>query len=190
MKRLFACLPLLFFIQLSRAQNDPAATNFIRSVISEKKVVYTDSLGSYDGPMMKKMFGRELANSIAPMRNKLPISIFHFTKQEVDYINTQLYLLGSVVWKPGLLENSRLISEATVDKIFKNSLAKGWRYFYKHYGTQLYSFGKPIFLRNNAMCIFYSGYHCGGLCGTGSLCIYVKENGRWKNKYTILTWMS
>ena len=98
MKTIIAFLFLLCFFQLAHAQNDPAAVNFIRSVVADKNVVYTDSLGSYDGPMMKKMFGRELANSIAPMRNKVPISIFHFTKQEVDYINTQLYLfrLGSL----------------------------------------------------------------------------------------------
>jgi len=190
MKSLAACLFLLFFMQRSNAQNDPAAVNFIRSVVEEKNVVYTDSLGYCDAAGMKKALSDELAGHYEIMGNNVGIGSFHLTTQETNYIYSRLDLLGSSVWKPGILEKSTLISKDTVTKIFHRSDIPGWTYFYQHYGMRLYSFGKPIFLRNNTICIFYFGYGCGDLCGFGSLCIYIKENGCWKNKYTIYSWIS
>lgn len=53
-----------------------------------------------------------------------------------------------------------------------------------------WEFSVPIFLRNDTYCLFYSGYHCGALCGGGSLVLYKKENGRWTEVKYYCLWVS
>jgi hypothetical protein len=192
MKSLVACLSLLILIQIVHAQNDRASQLFIRAVIHEKGIVYSDSLGGSTISDMKKYLNSKSVDSyILPGTRAGKSGKFGFTKREKQYINNEIKQMGSLCWQPGLLDSSRLIKTDTVTKIFKGgNLFAGWSYFRNNYGHDLYSFSKPIFLRNNTICLFYFGSSCGHLCGGGGLYIYVRENGVWKMKYPVYTWVS
>ena len=192
MKTLAAYLSLLCFSQITHAQNDPSSQRFIRSVIHEKGIVYTDSLDRNTISEMRKYLNGKLIDSyILPGFRAGKSGKFGFSKREKFFINTELNKLVSLCWQPGLLDSSRLIKADTVTKIFKNGdLFSGWDYFRKNYGRELYSFSKPIFLRNNTICLFYFGDRCGELCGEGGLYIYIKKNGVWKMKYPVYSWVS
>jgi len=85
--------------------------------------------------------------------------------------------------------NTKVISSDTLNYIFSN-LSNGWSIFYQKYGEGYYSFSKPIFLRNNTLCLFYYDYNCGDLCGKGNFSVYKKTWLGWKYYALIYSWMS
>ena len=50
----------------------------------------------------------------------------------------------------------------------------------EEFGNGIVDMSYPCFLRNNTICLFYWGLHCGMTCGHGTLSVYVKRDGRWK----------
>ena len=120
-------------------------------------------------------------------------SIFYdstlFTKAEQDIIKSQISKPLIKKWNEKLVEKVKIISRDTLDVIFKDR-NKSWQYFHKHFGKRFYSFCAPIFLRNNTLCIFYSEYGCGGLCGAGQIQLYKKEGSEWKPIKSFCDWVS
>jgi hypothetical protein len=94
------------------------------------------------------------------------------------------------VWTPEMVPGVKPIPEDTITAIFSWKHGDGWKYFNLHYGQGFHSFGCPLFLRNCTWCLFYSGYHCGWLCGGGQLALYKKEGGRWVFVKNWGEWMS
>jgi hypothetical protein len=189
MKCLAACSLLLFFIQMTHAQNDPAAQQFIRSVIYEKGVVYTDSVENFGVNEARRAFNEQLNSDQYKSDTNSWVSGLHLTNAEIDSIKNQTTLLNNFTWKAGLINNAIFVPQATINKIF-NDGSKGWDYFRKHYGSSIYAFGKPIFIRNHTVCYFYMDNSCGNQCYGGSFEIYIKSNGKWIRRYTILTWVT
>jgi len=93
-------------------------------------------------------------------------------------------------WTQDMVEGARLIPKDTITAIFSTKHRDGWTYFNLHYGRGYHSFGCPLFLRNYTLCLFYSGHHCGWLCGDGQLALYKKEGGRWVFVKNWGEWMS
>jgi hypothetical protein len=189
------CLLLLFLISFSKAglaQNDADSQAFIRSVFHDEKAVYADAIDESRIMEMRWYLKRKSFNKvIASGLNKNSPGKLILNQKEEEYINHELSLMKYNVWADGLLKGSVLVKTGTLDKIFKkNSLSTAWQYIYKHYGDGFYTLGKPIFLRNNTVCVFYSSYNCGMLCGKGGLYIYLKKNVIWKKQYTLYSWIS
>lgn len=111
-----------------------------------------------------------------------------FTKDEIAFIQKTIKT-SSFKWNTELFGGLKMVSSDTVQMIFKDN-AKGWRYFYKHFGNGFYTFSKPIFLRNDTYCLFYSDYSCGYTCGEGHLNLYKKENNKWIEVKTYCNWIS
>jgi hypothetical protein len=93
-------------------------------------------------------------------------------------------------WTRDMAPGVRLIPKDTITSIFSTKHRDGWGYLYLHYGPGLHSFGCPLFPRNYTWCLFYSGHHCGWLCGDGQLALYKKEGGRWVFVKNWGEWMS
>ncbi|HTE01988.1 MAG TPA: hypothetical protein VK668_22020 [Mucilaginibacter sp.] len=176
----------IIFTHSLKAQENEAARQFIREVIKVKHVVYVDSAGDA-GDEMRKILDRDTIHTL--MQDD---STFVITKKERAHINKELNTMRSFAWKAGLLDSSILISEDTLKKVFskKNgSPSANWKYFHTHYGDGYYYFSKPIFLRNNTICIFRFGYWCDWtLCGHGHLAIYEKKGGKWVAWYPLKAW--
>jgi hypothetical protein len=190
MKTLVACLLLLLFIQLTHAQNDSACQRFIRSVIREKGVVYTDSIGTYAIKGMKTDFNEQLNSPENKDNSSSWVRSLRLTDAEIQYVNVQIGLQTQFAWKPGLVKRSTVIYEDSLKAIFKGNILTGWNYFHQHYGKSYHRFSKPIFLRNSSVCFFYFENSCGGLCGRGLFNIYIKRKGVWVMAYSISDWAS
>ena len=52
------------------------------------------------------------------------------------------------------------------------------------------NFSRPVFLRDNSLCVFYQSYSCGGLCGHGQFGLYRKFKGKWVQVSTFFQWIS
>ncbi len=113
-----------------------------------------------------------------------------FSDQEIAYVYRELARLSKHKWDAGLLENSQMIPTDTITKVFADLKLGGWEYLYNKGIKKNYTFGTPVFLRNNTYCIFYYGYGCGGLCGYGDFAVYKKENGKWTYWGSITSWIS
>ena len=73
-------------------------------------------------------------------------------------------------------------------KKFKR-IDKAWKRISKKYGTShIIEFSKVNYYKNFAT-VFYE-HHCGGLCGSGNMVVFEKQNGKWKILSEINFWMA
>lgn len=161
-------------------QNNPEDIEFIKSVVKiESSAVYSDSF--YKGMVedMRKILRRDTIISKELI----------LTSADRLQINYALAEMDKPIWKSGLFDNTKMMSGDTIENIFKDR-EKGWDFFYKHYGNKIYSFSKPIFLRDHTICFFYQDYGCGWLCAQGEFAIYRKRNGKWEKWRTLLRTIS
>ncbi|MBV8389981.1 MAG: hypothetical protein JO080_09305 [Mucilaginibacter sp.] len=114
------------------------------------------------------------------------------TSEEKRYISVQLdQLKNKKLDHPPLLHPVAIFAKS-YEKLFyqkKNLTEYGWTDFHKLYGDGYFEFSKPILIRNNKMCVFYIGYHCGGKCGYGDFSVYKIENGQWVKIAIINSWV-
>ena len=134
--------------------------------------------------LVDAMAGAMLTHSLENMERAGDV----LTPEERDTVRRQMSLPGQT-WTAGSFPGARLISQDTVQSIFRDT-ARGWNYFYKVYGPAFYTFSRPVFLRGDSLCVFYSATHCGGLCGSGELSLYRKEGGRWVFQLILSSWIS
>jgi hypothetical protein len=112
-----------------------------------------------------------------------------FTKKDQETIMSQLNYPVIKKWDKKLVSKLKIVRSDTITTIFKDK-NKGWNYFYKHYGRRFYTFSEPIFFNDFNFCLFESGYSCGGLCGSGQISLYKKEEGQWKFLKSFCEWVS
>ena len=196
MKYIFIILLLGLSFNIVNAQNDAQSQKFIREVIpgfikdnETKDVIYSDGL--WDITDIKKKLDVDTLQSRIwrGTYGNDPNTKIILTQDERAYIKGELNKMAAFKWEPGLLDNSKMISQDTIESVFKNR-SKGWPYFYNHYGSGLYGFMKPIFIRNNSVCLFYRDHSACDLCGSGELAVYVLKNGKWKKLIMLYGWIS
>lgn len=184
MKNIFCLLALLFALGDVRGQNDERSQTFIKAVIGDfvkqnqtKKIIYSDKVYSVND--IRKALDHDTLPNIHFVKRPYDTTIIVLTRDERAYINSELDQMMSRLWTDGLLDNSKMIPQDTIDAIFKDR-TKRWEYFYNKYGGGgFYSFSRPIFIRNNSICFFYREYSCGDLCASGELALYVNKKGKW-----------
>jgi hypothetical protein len=134
---------------------------------------------------------QEMSNSLArdTIRGFGNSNFIVFTEDEKSIIINSLHSLKLQRWKEETLKNATIISSDTIGKIFDDP-QKDWEYFRKKYGGGFYSLSKPIFLRDNSLCVFYFGNNCGELCGEGKFSVYKKTFFGWSHYVTIYAWIS
>ncbi|HUS02880.1 MAG TPA: hypothetical protein VMY77_14180 [Chitinophagaceae bacterium] len=99
------------------------------------------------------------------------------SKSEKKYIITQLRIIKDHVWKDSLFNFSHRIPEDSTASYLKANKAR-----------ELYQFSKPIFIRNNSICLIYMmRLCCGGIYGPTHLGFYKIQNGFWKNWITVFS---
>ncbi len=116
------------------------------------------------------------ADTLADIECKKNIVVFN--KNERSYIHQQLEKMKSELWPEKLFKNSLIIDRDTINAIFKKTIVQQVEFFRKYpHGYSFFS--KPIFIRNNTLCIFYSGYNCAHNCFDDQLFILRKEAEDW-----------
>lgn len=183
MKAFFLCVFLSSNVSALFAQTDAITKTFLRQVIEKKKVMYRDHVSDYAlADLTKAVSQLDKPSTFDKKRMTL-------TEAEYGYLKAELAKMKTYKWADDVFEKNNLLSMDTIETIF-NTRGKGWPYFNNKFGDEFYSFTKPIFLRNNTICIVYTSRSCGELCGHGGAYIYIKINGRWGLESTLLSWIS
>jgi hypothetical protein len=115
-----------------------------------------------------------------------PLAIFYYclrdtinlTSQERAALLTLTDARPLTIWSTDLVGPAHIISMESLKPIFAKKVPD-WDNFHRLYGQRLFSFAAPIFLRDNTLCIFYSGYYCGTLCGMGMTQLFKKIGDKW-----------
>ena len=87
------------------------------------------------------------------------------TNDELTYLNAQLELTDHFHWEQRLFKNAKIIPFDTLRH-------------QRLYG-QYWFFSKPIFIRDNSICLFYYIFYCGNTCGHSQLAFYRWRNNKW-----------
>lgn len=118
------------------------------------------------------------------------VDTFALSNSELIYIDSCLESSVNTIWTDEYIGNSILLSKDTVDYIYSKHASEIDGYLWKNYGDRrIFFLSKPIFLRNNTICIFEDDMDCGVLCGGGDLVIYKKNKGSWSRYMTISSWV-
>ncbi|MGY0035106.1 hypothetical protein [Pedobacter sp. NJ-S-72] len=178
------CILCLF--NTTKAQSSKVETEFMtwyltkRQDKTEKQTAYIDSYRQYESQELKTtlkadtIFDQQLSSY-----QKGSIRFAILTEEDKKIINEQLEESKIQNIPRKLLRHHSAIKRKTIDLLFLNR-SNGWGPLHKMGIHRYYSFKKPIFFRNNTLCIFEEEYHCFDLCGNGTTYIYKKENGEWK----------
>lgn len=149
-------------------------------IFRKDSVLYVNALGK------KIVIKRDYASRNRKIE-QIPSDSLVLTEKERVYINTEIDKMSGQAWKKDLLPNFTFITTDTLNQISAKRTLDSWKFFL---GKRIYSFGVPIFLRNDTYCFFYSGYGCGGECGGGNFVIYKKVKGKWQSWLKLSGWMS
>ncbi|MHA4895727.1 hypothetical protein ACXZ1K_13320 [Pedobacter sp. PWIIR3] len=147
-----------------------------REAEDDSKYYYLSKSSSNTKEFHNKIFSQDtIADLGASYRRKRKES-YNFivlTAQEKQKVNACLKLFDTINWNSRLVRNENRI-----------------KYAQKNTRSQTYTICKPIFLRNNSLCVFEYGYYCGNRCGEGSLAFYYKIDGKWKEWMVLVKWES
>lgn len=179
---------LFSLITTKAACQDSVSKAFLYNFFGRSaKIVYMNKLWESELERMQNALAQDTLYRLGANLNN-PNDRLVLTQQEHRYIENELSLQANLFWTSHLFEQGRLLTKATLDSIY-NSPTRGRIYFEQQYGSNLYSFSNPIFIRDYSLCIFYSGYSCGSLCGEGKLVIFKKENGNWLPWLELYRWI-
>lgn len=163
---------------------------FIQTYFGETaKLVYRDRLDTYQIDCIKSALKRDTLYGVDAIVYDSSMVLI-LSPQERAYINQALTELAGTQWGGDLFTYGKVVSKDSSDAIFNDPKRRGWSYFNQYYGASLYEFSNPIFIRDNTLCIFYSGYSCAYECGEGSLAIFKQERGHRSLWLKLYTWMS
>lgn len=175
-------LCLYCFNSYCRAQD---SASFIKKYFGvTAKIVYKDRLDTYHVDPIKSVLSKDTLHGFDSTE------VLIISPLERIYIDQALTKLSSTQWSSSLFKYGKLISQDTVRAIFKDRKHRGWQYFKQYYGNELHEFSSPIFIRDNTLCIFYSGYSCDYECGEGALAIFKKEKENWVLWMKLYVWVS
>ena len=121
-------------------------------------------------------------------------------KQELQ--NKLLAAQHAPQWQGSTVNGIPLIKNDSVKKVMGDS-AKVWEYFKKKYPQPiryaLYTFSRPVFIRNNTVCLFYfdEGRY-GGIdpwnheenSSSGELSIYIKKGDTWIKRIIVFHYIT
>jgi len=105
-----------------------------------------------------------------------------FTSLDTGFIARQIDAYKNFQWDTTIVDSARIVSQSTVDTIFKNSKeGSGWERFTKLYGREeLYHLSLPIFTLDKNYCIVEIHRSCGSLCGTYCVVVFKRHGKQWK----------
>ena len=176
----------IFFIALFSsysimAQKDDEAVKFLNDYIKSKtknKIIYTEKIWPSNLNDIKRALGKTKIqlreNNPDNIKTILPEKII-FTEKEMKYVSEEIEKNNNNGWVKNKVVDAQFIARDTIESY----LSKKSSFYIYH------SFSKPIFLRNNSICIFYFDETEGGKLAT-----FVKVNGSWKYFAELYSWIS
>ncbi len=152
---------------------NPETRPYITLNSEDNLIVYSSGLSHSRIDFIKKELSQDTLIDLECKKNKVALS-----SNERAYINKELEKMKFQTWPKKIFKNSILINSDTISAIFKKPLIAQFDFFSK-YSNGYSFFSRPIFIRNNTLCIFYCGYNCSNLCFDDQLFILRKEGEGW-----------
>ena len=158
-----------------------------RQVTWQQPIIYVDIVNANSSvpERLREVFQK------GTITDKRKGNFITLTKTEQDYLLSQLG--QQTVWSDNLFSNSKRIDTDSMwtylrqmnaqrtlsinQAALKNDtvLIKKLKYDYPY----VFTFAKPIYIRNNTVCLIAFGAMCGGECGQTETSFYKKENNEW-----------
>jgi len=155
------------------AQNKSLSNTFLKEHFRHlEPITYTNAISTGLEKEFRSIFNNDT------LRNNQSEAMLILTKVDKEHIYNELRKLNQRFVDKGLLRKSCFLPKEKLDLILKDPFS-GWADFYKKYGKGYYSFSKPIFIRDNSICIFFFNFDCGVLCAKGELSVYKKSGNKW-----------
>lgn len=173
-------------INSSPQQNVEDSTRYMANALDFIKTVKAKELADTAFILSDQVFGFERFDCLRSIER----DTVNFSKEEIAWINQRKYPTYTH-WSNEQFSNIRFVNGDTVTAIFKRGgPVRGWNEFYARFGKSYHRYSMPIFLKNNTEVLFYDESSCGGLCGTGHLSLYRKENNNWVEVKKYCNWIS
>ncbi|WGQ10136.1 hypothetical protein QG516_00515 [Pedobacter gandavensis] len=112
-----------------------------------------------------------------------------FSKSERMLIQKKIIALKFQNLPDQLFEGGKLLTSDSL-KLYAEGNLDAWSNLNKNKIYKYFMFSRPIFLRNNTICLFNYAQYCGFKCGIGKTAIYRKEHGRWRRLMVLSSWIS
>ena len=178
-------LLLLFFApSFIFAQEAP---NIIEQIIKEKqdtsKIYYADLVFVYRTFETKVLNRRKIKAYFIPGPGG---TTFVLQKSERNHIAAEFSKMKRSLWPKDLFPNSQRVANDSAWNYISDFLKKSNYRVHPEKGHQVWWFSKPIYLRNNTLCLISFRYMCHDLCGEDELAFYKRnERGRWE-RYVVI----
>ena len=158
-----------------------------RQITTQRQIVYVDSVNANKSvpERLKDAFQK---GTVTDKRQGNSITL---TKAEQNYLLSQLG--QQMVWSDSLFPNSKRINADSMWTFLRQMNAqrvlslnqaasqkdtvtiKNLKYYYPY----VFIFAKPIYIRNNTVCLIAFSAMCGGNCGQTETSFYKKINNEW-----------
>lgn len=172
---------IICFAMMSVHSQDIESKDFINNYFGKSaKLVYAEKVGEYAIESMKDALMQDTLYALDPKRRE-PNRRLILTQQERSYIQNQLQMQLKEVWTNDLFEKGTMVTTSELGSVYSDR-GDGW--------PRLYRFSRPIFIRGQSLCIFYSGYSCGSRCGQWQWMVFEKKDGNWVHWIDIVKWVS
>ncbi|RPD45185.1 hypothetical protein [Paracnuella aquatica] len=170
--------------QANRFMTDFVATEPLKLPLYYREELPKHNLGDIIKALAStKIYGFNYKDDSGPFNDSLTL-----TEKERSFLQQQFNQQSGKIWTKPHFRNWHLVSEDSLKHYHEVD-----QYFWfspDRLGGRLYTFSKPVFFRNDSMCLFYWGYWCGTRCGEGQLALYQKQDGKWKYRFSLFMWES
>jgi hypothetical protein len=153
-----------------------------------KKFLYSNKVDSYTLNIVEIAFQENTTHfKYAVSLDTTSAERIIFDSTERSFIRKEIKLLSTFEWADKLFQNSQVIDVLKIDSIQHsikdNKLDTIFRFCFT-----IYTFSKPIFLRNNTVCIFYVG-KVNFAIKEGEFWIYKKIKSKWIKFSPVYRWV-
>jgi len=175
---LFITTSLFFDVKSQNLNKEIGILNtFIRDYLKvESKVFYNLGVDStIKQTTLESVLSGILKDKIKPRTKKTIIDNILLNPDEISEVSQKIKYVENFPLKRNSLENSKLVK--------KNNTISSKPFTY-------YTFSRPIFFRNDTMCIIMYNYACGVRCGEGFSLVFMKIDGEWTRLFILESYVS
>ncbi len=147
--------------------------------------LYSDIIDDYTNERVQDLF--EINSVIYSNKDTLNADKIIFTLAEKNYVIKELQKLNHQKWPDAIFPKSKVITFNHIDSIQKSINAKKVDPLLRLCYT-VYIFSHPIFLRENSICLFYSG-KTNFAVKDGEFRLYKKQGSDWVKFAPLYRWI-